>query len=232
MSTSIKDPAILLAAIRATGGFPIDLADQQAINLARRSAESAGRSLVHCTTNGVHRHSGRRGFVLGWLPQATPAPEEHQAYSVRNLTPVARLTWACCLGLAWPDRVASPYPGIPFTSSEVLDLAVDLGVSTTWVKTALFRTLIPSLLVISDGGSLRLGPTTAALPEPFVDALRRFHDRLPRFPGKIISRDAELDDAELEDLDVDDDQDSHLESEEFVKEDGLSQVAYDYLWDK
>src|SRR5215813_14078763 len=31
-----------------------------------------------------------------------------------------------------------------------------------------------------DSGSLRLGPAAAALPEPFVEAMRRFHDQLPR----------------------------------------------------
>jgi hypothetical protein len=233
MTTLIADPAVLLAAIRATGGLPVDLADPRAVNLARRTAESAGRSLVHCTTGSVRRRTGGRGLVLGWLPQSTPAPEESHAYPVRNLTPVARLTWACCLGLAWPDRVAAPYPGVPFRRSEVVDVAGELGVSTMWVKTALFRTLIPSLLVIPDEGSLRLGPATAALPEPFVDAMRRFHDRLPRLqPRPAVPHDTELDDAELEDLDFDDDQDTRLEDETFTNEDEFEQAAYDDPWDE
>jgi hypothetical protein len=173
-------------------------------------------------------------LVLGWLPQSTPAPEESQAYPVRNLTPVARLTWACCLGLAWPDRIAAPYPGLPFRRSEVVDVAGELGVSTMWVKTALFRTLIPGLLVVPDeDSSLRLGPATAALPEPFVDAIRRFHDRLPRLqPRPAAPYDAELDDAELDGLDFGDDQDTRSETETFTSEDDLGQSAYDDFWDE
>lgn len=236
MNALITDPAVLLAAIRATGGLPVDLADPRAVNLARRTAESAGRSLVHCTTGNVRRRTGGRGLVLGWLPQSTPAPEESLAYPVRNLTPVARLTWACCLGLAWPDRVATPYPGVPFRGSEVVDVAGELGVSTTWVKAALFRTLIPGLLVIPDeGSSLRLGPATAALPEPFADAMRRFHDRLPRLePRPAVPTDTEFDDAELEDVDFDDDQDTPLgdKAETFTSEDDFGQGADDDFWDE
>ncbi|WP_228003167.1 hypothetical protein [Nocardia australiensis] len=107
----------------------------------------------------------------------------------------------------------------------------ELGVSTMWVKTALFRTLIPSLLVIPDGGALRLGPATAALPEPFVDAMRRFHDRLPRLrPRPAVPHDTELDDAEREELDFEDDQDTRLEDETFTNEDDFGQVVYDDPW--
>ncbi|MFC5288900.1 hypothetical protein ACFPM7_17755 [Actinokineospora guangxiensis] len=102
-----------------------------------------------------------------------------------------------------------------------------------WAKTALFRTLIPGLFVIPDEGSLRLGPATAALPEPFVDAMRRFHDRLPRLqPRPAVPHDTELDDAELEDIDFDDDHDTRLEGETFTNEDDFEQGTYDDLWDE
>lgn len=113
-----------------------------------------------------------------------------------------------------------------------MDVAGELGVSTIWVKSALFRTLIPGLLVIPDEGFLRLGPATAALPEPFVDAMRRFHDRLPRLqPRPAIPHDVELDDAELEDLDFDDDQDARSGDGAFTSEDDVGQGVYDDLWD-
>jgi hypothetical protein len=103
-----------------------------------------------------------------------------------------------------------------------------------WVKTALFRTLIPGLLVIPDeGSSLRLGPATAALPEPFVDAMRRFHDRLPRLePRPAVPPDTEFDDAELEDFDFDDDQDTRLEDETFPNSDEFGQGTDDDFWDE
>ncbi|SER92747.1 hypothetical protein [Actinokineospora terrae] len=203
MNTLFTDPATLLAAIRATAGLALERIDPRAVDSARRSAESAGRTLVPCRTGATHKRSDGRGLALGWLPQSTPAPEESQEYPVRNLSPVARVTWACCLGLAWPDRTAAPYPGEPFTTSEVLDVAGELGVTSMWVKIALFRTLAPSRLVVVDGTTLYLGPATAALPGPFVDALRRFHDRLPRLDSPPAAHhDAELDDEELADLEL------------------------------
>ena len=39
MTALITDPAVLLAAIRATGGLPVDLTDPRAVNLARRAAQ-------------------------------------------------------------------------------------------------------------------------------------------------------------------------------------------------
>ncbi|MFF7944513.1 hypothetical protein ACFZC5_32810 [Nocardia gamkensis] len=102
-----------------------------------------------------------------------------------------------------------------------------------WVKTALLRTLIPGLLVIPDEGFLRLGPATAALPEPFVDAMRRFHDRLPRLqPRPVVRHDTELDDAELDDIDFDDDHDTRLAGETFTNKDDFEQGADDDLWDE
>src|SRR5260221_2514910 len=97
---------------------------------------------------------------------------------------IARLTWACCLGLAWPRRSDEPYRGCPFTRAAVVDLAADLGAASSWTKAALDHDLIPAGLVIADhsagSGPLRLGPAAAALPEPFVEAMRRFPDQVTR----------------------------------------------------
>lgn len=228
MNSLIEDPAVLLAAIRATGGLPLERTDPHAIEAARRRAESAGRALMTCQTGNDHRRASGRELVLGWLAQSTPAPEDSQAYPVRNLYPVAILTWACCLGLAWPDRVAPPYPGVPFTRADLLEVTGGLGVSTMWVKSALFRTLLPARLVITERTSLRLGPATAALPEPFVEAMRRFHDRLPRLdPGPITRRDADLDDAELHDLQFDDDGEEITKIyDDLVDDDEFGQISF------
>lgn len=233
MNPPIGDPAVLLAAIRATGGLSLERTDSRVVDAARRSAESAGRALVTCLTGTAHQRGSGRGLALGWLPHSTPAPEDSGAYPVRSLSPVAILTWACCLGLAWPDRAAALYPGVPFTRSEVLEVSGELGVSTVWVKSVLFRTLMPARLVMIEGTFLRLGPATAALPEPFVDAMRRFHDRLPRLePRPLTNRDAELDEAELEDLLFEGDgEDPVVTYGDLIGEEEIGETSYD-PWDE
>jgi hypothetical protein len=97
-----------------------------------------------------------------------------------------------------------------------------------WVKSALFRTLVPARLVIIERASLCLGPATAALPEPFVEAMRRFHDRLPRLEGAAASRDADLDEAELDDLQFDEDGDDiAMTYDDLVDEDEFEQTSFE-----
>jgi hypothetical protein len=188
MRQVISSPAVLLAALRATIGMDAQMASPDVVRLAARAAEASGRSLVDCTVSrrGLDgKGTGpTRGVTLRWMPQCTPSPEDSHAYPVRLFPIIARLTWACCLGLAWPRRANEPYPGCPFTRAAVVDLAADLGAASSWIKAALDHDLIPAGLVITDhsgdSGSLRLGPAAAALPEPFVEAMRRFHDQLPR----------------------------------------------------
>ncbi|MFF0374004.1 hypothetical protein [Actinoplanes missouriensis] len=214
MSGKIEDPAVLLAAVRATGGLASQRADPRTVDAARRAADDAGRALLTYRAD----DTGGRGLVLGWISQYTPAPEDSLAYPVRRLSPVAVLTWASCLGLAWPDRAAPPYPGEPFTRSGLLEVTGDLGLSTMWVKSALYRVLIPARLVEARSTVLHLGPATAALPEPFVEAMRRFHDRLPRLDLRRISDpDLDIDEADLDGLGNDDggDDSSDLDDETF-----------------
>src|SRR5436190_2521637 len=64
----IEDPPVLLAAIRATGGLPVERTDSRAVDAARRRAESAGRALMTCRTGGSYKRVSGRGLVLGWLP--------------------------------------------------------------------------------------------------------------------------------------------------------------------
>lgn len=179
MTRPITDSAVLLAAVRATGGVPIADADPAVLSAAHAAAARAGRSLLRVPV--LSRGADPRlvaGLTLGWQPQATPAPEESHAYPVRQLGMVARLTWACCLGLAWTDRSADPHPGAPFSRADVVDVAGHQGAPAVWVKSALDHELVPALFVVRDGDRLRLGPAAAALPGAFVEALRRFHDRL------------------------------------------------------
>lgn len=180
MTGSISDTAVLLAAIRATGGLPVSHAEPAVMKAAGQAAARAGRTLLQAAVPSTATGSPPvDGLTLGWLPQTTPSPEETHAYRVRRSGMVARLTWACCLGLAWPDRSADPHPGEPFSRTTVVDLAGQLGAPAMWVKSALDHELRPALLVVGDGDRLRLGPAAAGLPGAFVEALRRFHDRLP-----------------------------------------------------
>ena len=179
----ITEPALALAAVRMTGGLSADAIAPSALEKARAAAADAGRALISlpfpASRSGTAR-AERNGLVLGWDAQATPSPEDSDAYPVRRLSLLGRLTWVCCLGLAWPDRAGPLYPGEVFTLDELIDLAADLGAPTIWVKASVSHDLLPGGLLASDGVTLRLGPAAAALPDAFVEALRRFHDRLPR----------------------------------------------------
>jgi hypothetical protein len=110
----------------------------------------------------------------------------------------------------------------------------EVDVSTTWVKTALFRTLVPARLVVPEGDSLHLGPATAAMPEPFIDAMRRFHDRLPRLdPRPPAPHDTELDDAELEDLEFDEDgSGTSMTDEDLFDDDEFGKTLGGDPWDE
>lgn len=187
----VNDPAVLLAAVRASGGLSIEIASADALRVARTAAEASGRVLADCSVAprqepglGGTGSKVARGVTFQWMPQCTPSPEDSQAYPVRLLPPISRLTWACCLGLAWPRRSDDLYPGKRFTRAAVVDTAADLGAGATWVKAALDHDLIPAGLIMaypsSERGSLALGPAAASLPEPFIEAMRRFHEQLPR----------------------------------------------------
>jgi hypothetical protein len=188
----VSDPAVLLAAVRASGGLDIEVADTEVLQAASKAAEASGRVLVTDCSIAAHGELGRgsggrgraRGVTFRWMPQCTPSPEDSHAYQVRMLPPISRLTWACCLGLAWPRRSEDLYPGVRFMRAAVVDTAADLGAGGSWVKAALDHDLIPAGLIMADPsgdrGSLRLGPAAASLPEPFIEAMRRFHEQLPR----------------------------------------------------
>lgn len=180
----LSDPAVVLAALRAGGALSASIVTASALEEVRARAEASGRVLLHYAQPSANGNGHSRVLTLGWSPHATPSPEDDNAYLVRRLTPTARLTWACCLGLAWPDRSTEPHPGESFSASLVIDVAAELGLGSPWVKNALYNDLIPAHLVEAFGSGLRLGPAAAAIPPAFVEAIRRFHDQLPR-PDQI-----------------------------------------------
>jgi hypothetical protein len=180
--------AVLLARIRAEGATAREVASAAVLAAAEQAAAYAGRQVVGCVASvkaAPARPSGqfRHALVLGWADGMAPSPEDDLGYPVRRFSATQALAWAACLGLAWTDRSASPYPGEPFRGEDVVDLLADVGVPSTWVKAALNHDLPLAGLVASDGEWLRLGPAAAALPDVTVEALRRFHDRLPHPTG-------------------------------------------------
>jgi hypothetical protein len=177
----IADPRVLLAAARCTGAVAADLAASEVVAAAAVNAASAGRAVVDVHLFGAgQRGAAEPGIALGWSAQATPTPEDDLSYPVRRWSGVPRLAWACCLGLAWPDRTTDPYPGESFDRADVVDLARDFGAQASWVKAAVDHDLRLAGLVVPHRGGLRLGPAAAVIPAAHVEALRRLHDRLPR----------------------------------------------------
>jgi hypothetical protein len=181
-----RDPAVTLAMLRAAGSLSTGDSTPAELEAMRGRVEDTGRVLVRCAPpDGGAARRRSQVVTFGWSSRATPSPEDSSAYPVRRLSTTARLTWACCLGLAWPDRTADPYPGVPFTTSLVIDVAAELGMAAMWVKATLAHDLIPAHLVTASGRTLRLGPAAAGLPPAFVDSMRRFHEQLPRLDGAV-----------------------------------------------
>jgi hypothetical protein len=179
-----RQAAVLLARIRAEGATAREVASAAVLAAAEQAAAHAGRQVVGCiapvkAVPARPSRAFRPALVLGWADGMAPSPEDDLGYQVRRFSTTQALAWAACLGLAWIDRSASPYPGEPFRGEDVVDLLADVGVPSTWVKAALNHDLPLAGLVASEGEWLRLGPAAAALPDVTVEALRRFHDRLP-----------------------------------------------------
>jgi DNA-binding transcriptional ArsR family regulator len=99
--------------------------------------------------------------------------------------------WAACLRAAWPDPSLPPFPGADFAPQDITETCTALGADPDTVRTALDRALPAAHLITATGPRRRLGPATAALPTPAIDALRRAHHRLPRSttpPGVMDER--------------------------------------------
>src|SRR4051812_27894173 len=169
------DPgALLLARMRASGHVdgPVPAST---VSRAMTAATAADRRLGELT-----EANGRTILVRGWLDGAAPNPDLHPSGPPRTLPPVANLVWAACLGAAWPDPTASPYPGRTFSRASIIATCVALDASRNTVVTALDTTLPTAGLITLDGDRGALGPAAAALPSAVWSQLRRIHERLPR----------------------------------------------------
>lgn len=170
----ITSAPVALAAVRALGALPAARLQPATLASARAAAALTGRTLDRVTAD------GEPALVLAWTATSVPTMEDHEHGEYRWLRPAALRTWAFCLGLAWRDRTAHPWPGEPFSLADLVDAAAMRGSNPLWIRSALMNTLLPAGLVEIDGSTVRLGPAAAVLPDAYVDALRRVHDRLPR----------------------------------------------------
>ncbi len=170
----ITSAPVALAAVRALGALPTAHMDAATLGSARAAAALTGRTLERVTAD------GEPALALAWAATSVPTMEDHQHGEYRWLRPAALRTWAFCLGLAWRERTAHPWPGEPFSLADLVDAAAMRGSNPLWIRTALTHTLLPAGLVEIDDSIVRLGPAAAVLPDAYVDAVRRVHDRLPR----------------------------------------------------
>lgn len=169
------DPgALLLATMRASGHIDDSVA-ASTVSQAMTAAAAADRCLGELTDP-----SGRTVLVRGWLDGAAPNPDLHPSGPPRTLPPVANLVWAACLGAAWPDPTASPYPGHPFSRTSIIATCVALNANRNTVVTALDTILPTAGLITLNGDHGALGPAASALPSAIWSQLRRIHERLPR----------------------------------------------------
>lgn len=155
------DPgALLLAHVRAIGHVDGSVA-ASTLSRAMTAAAAADRRLGELT-----QANGRTILVRGWLDGAAPNPGLHPSGPPKTLPPVANLVWAACLGAAWPDPTASPYPGRPFSRASIIATCAALDADSRSVVTALDTTLPTAGLITLDGNRGALGPAAAALPGP------------------------------------------------------------------
>jgi hypothetical protein len=170
----ITSAPVALAATRALGALPATHLNAATLASARVAATLTGRTLERVTVG------GEPALALAWDSTSVPTMEDHQHGDYRWLRPAALRAWAFCLGLAWQERTAHPWPGDPFSLEDLVRAAEQRGSNPLWIRTALLHSLMPAGLVEIDDGVVRLGPAAAVLPDAYVDALRRVHDRLPR----------------------------------------------------
>lgn len=166
-------PTAVIASIRADTCIAREALAGASYAQATKAAHASGMTLVACRVT-----DDKPGYTLGWLHGASPTPEDDDSYSVRVPPPMVRLTWACCLGLAWPHRSEDPYPGRAFSPGELVDTAAELQLPRSHVLGAA-RTLVASGYLVDTGERLTLGPRAASMPDKYVEAFRRQHDLLP-----------------------------------------------------
>lgn len=157
-----------------------------AIDLARLRAVAATAvanpaSLERPAAN-VGRALKRAGHEVV-LARHTEAPSATDLELVpTTLSDSALVALGLCVGLAWDDRDAHPYPGRTFTIDDVAAAARAMRINVAasrHIIGAIRHILTQARLVDIDENVLRLGPVIAGWSDADLEAFRRNLDALP-----------------------------------------------------
>jgi hypothetical protein len=161
-----------------------------ALDLARLRALAAAPIVTAAALDAPAARIGRITRRAGSVVVLARHPEAPTAADVGALTSrladTALVALGLCVGLAWDDRNAHPFPGRPFTLDELLAAATTLGVTVAGSRHlvgAVRHVLTQAkLLTIDEHDVLRLGPVLAGWSDGDLEVLRRNLDVLPE-PG-------------------------------------------------
>jgi hypothetical protein len=157
--------AIDLARLRAT--VATEVADPASLD---RPAADVGRAL---------QRAGQQ-VVLARHPEAPTARDLELV--ANTLSDSALVALGLCVGLAWHDRDAHPYPGHTFTIDEVAAAARAMRINEAashHIIGAIRHVLAQARLVDIDENVVRLGPVIAGWSDADIEAFRRNLDALP-----------------------------------------------------
>ena len=158
------------------------MSDVQMATLRAAIVTTADPTSVEAAAAGVGRRPIRTpaGTVLGRDAEA-PTANDLGVASMR-LTPSALIALGLCIGLAWQDRDAHPYPGIPVELGDLLAAAQALGIevaASRHLVGAINHLLSDARLLTVTDGTIRLGPALAGWATADLEVLRRNLDALP-----------------------------------------------------
>lgn len=142
------------------------------------AAARTGRRLIEVI------HTGVPMLTLGWSEGNEPSTDPTSGITRRKAPHTDLVAFAACLSYCWPDVHSHPWPGA--TGDEDLVVQAIAEARGNHSRTALgsYRTALRHLAeaqwIETSGGTIRLGPKTAALTTAQVDVLRGVHTLLPR----------------------------------------------------
>lgn len=170
--------AMLAVRLRAAGTLPVAVADDDTWAELDRRLVRTGRRLVLVDDGGQRHH------LVGWDEGHGP-PVDHPAVELPGWSAVPLRIFAVALRACWPDRTASPHPGVGLTRRRLLtalgyspDTAGAGGGGVAQAK-AFLDTLCDAGLLRVDGDVVWLGPVVAGWNTTTIEAFRRVYDRLP-----------------------------------------------------
>lgn len=163
--------AFALAHIRASGAAT----PKAALAPLERQARAAGRRLV--TLPGGQA-------VLAWVEASEPSWPTDGSGPRRLPSTRTVLAFSACLRACWPDRDGEPYPGRSAQTESVVAAVAALSgtpvvASRRHTVGALTTLAAAGLVVLDDGGAVRLGPRVGEWDERQVAQLRDLWPRLP-----------------------------------------------------